>query len=174
MITFAFILKCKCDRGIFTFFIILIVRKLNFIFDKSMKNKIHLILRYFQLIFTLIRTQYVWRPKNLQFFLWWNSKLGFLPIGRSGCGDHKNLRLIGDKYDSRQKDGKLGRGRGSNGRSPRSYQNGSLVIAESGKDDPRGLSMLFKLFQRGQPPRKIGSPKEINIFISHSRWILQN
>lgn len=58
--------------------------------------------------------------------------------------------------------GVLGRRRDSNGRSPRSNQNGSLS-ADSGKS-ARGLTSLSRLPQRGQPPRKTGSPKEIIIF----------
>lgn len=70
-----------------------------------------------------------------------------------GCFVQRYLRLIGDKYDSRKNDGYSEVAR--NGRSPmspKSYQNGSRVIADGG-NEARGLKMLSKLLKRGKPPR---------------------
>lgn len=77
----------------------------------------------------------------------------YLPNGRSGCFVHKYRRLMGDKYDSRKHDGYSDVAlNGLSPTSPKSYQNGSRVIAESGNEG-LGFKMLSKLFQRGNPPR---------------------
>lgn len=68
--------------------------------------------------------------------------LDCLPNGRSGCFVHKYRRLTGDKYDSRKYGGKLDVA--SNGRSPKSYQNGSRVTADGG-NEARGFKRLSKL-----------------------------
>lgn len=62
-----------------------------------------------------------------------------------GCFVHKYLRLIGERYESRKNGGNSDVARnGRSPKSPKSYQNGSRVIAEGGKE-ARGFKILSKL-----------------------------
>lgn len=62
-----------------------------------------------------------------------------------GCVVHKYFLWTGDKYDSRKNGGHSEVARkGRSPMSPKSYQNGSRVMADGG-NDARGFMMLSKL-----------------------------
>lgn len=67
-----------------------------------------------------------------------------LPNGRIGCFVHKYRRLTGDKYELRKNGGKSDVAwYGRSPKSPKSYQNGSRVTADSG-NEARGFNILSK------------------------------
>lgn len=65
-----------------------------------------------------------------------------------------DIKLTGDKYESRNDGGKQDPARyGRNpSKSPKSYQNGSRVTADGG-NEARGFNRLSKQLRAGKPPR---------------------